>query len=390
MGKKGCTIIVIAISCLFLSGTVQGEVGVTDTEIKLGYFGALTGPAAVVCRPINEGMKLYVDYINDQGGVYGRKIKFISEDDQFLPSRAKQAAKKLILQDKVFAIWMVIQGGGVLAAEPIIMANKVPTLSGSAIEPLYIPPKRYIFGVNLLYGPGGALLSDWAVKRLGKKKIAVTGMSGPTGEAGIKGARDRLKKYELEPVLEERLKNIKMDYSGLIAKMRRKGADCVLITNTIQWTIPILNEIERQGWRPAIVIGHGSGDPLLLAKMAKSAVEGAYVAMVNIPVDTPDDPFLDEYRAALKKYGKSKSISQYNSMGWGTVQLFVTAIKQVGRDLTREKLVDTMESWKDFDTGWIGRITYSPTDHIGSECLPFVKMVGGKAQIVERALYLED
>ncbi|MFC1823173.1 ABC transporter substrate-binding protein [Thermodesulfobacteriota bacterium] len=376
------------IGFLLIIGFAWGEVGVTDNEIKLGNFIALTGPAAVVGQPIAKGMKLYVDYINDKGGVYGRKINFICEDDNFMPSRAREAANKLIYKDKVFAIWQVMQGAGILAAEPIIMKNKVPTLVSTATDTILIPPRRYIFGWNMPYSDDGIIQIDWAVKKMGKKRIAVIAMWGPAGETNITGARARLKNYDMEPILEEKLKNVKMDYSGLVTKMRRLETDCVLITNTLQWTIPLLKEIQRQGWKPSIIIGKASGDISLLKKLAGDAADGAYVLMTNLPTDT-DNPHMNEYREVLKKYGSGESPGYYHHIGYGTVQLFVSAIKQVGRDLTREKLIDTMESWKDFDTGWIGKITLSPTDHIGQEGLVIVKMVDGKAQVIEPFMYIK-
>ncbi len=364
-------------------GPAWGEVGVTDTEIKIGTHLALTGPAAVVGQPMADGMKLGVAYVNDTGGIYGRKITFIAEDDQFLPSRAKEAIKKLIHSDKVFAMIGSLQGAGILAGLPDIMENKVPVLfPGTALDELFTPPKRYIFGWTIPYSQSTAIQVDWAVKKLGKKKIAFVNQWGPVGEVNEKGAVERLKKWGLELAFEEKLQNVEMDYSGLVSRMRAKEIDCVVITTTAQWVIPILKEIERQGWKPEIIVGQATGNPELLAKLGGSAAEGCYVTMNHLPTDA-DDPFINKYREVLQKYGGGAPPTMYNFIGYAFVHMLLEALKQVGPDLTREKLVDTLERWKDYDTGWIGKISYGPDDRIGQERMVLVRMEGGKAKVID-------
>ena len=89
----------------------------------------------------------------------------------------------------------------------------------------------------------------------------------------------------------------------------------------------------------------------------------------------------------MKKYGGGKGPNQYGFLSYGITRLFETALIQTGPDLTREKLINTIESWKDFETGWIGRISYSPTDHEGQEGIVIGKMKGGKADIMVPRYY---
>lgn len=365
----------------------MGEVGVTDNEIKIGTHMALTGPAAVVGQPMHKGIKIYFDYVNDTGGVYGRKLTFLVEDDAFLPSRAKEAAKKLIYNDKVFAFLAPLQGAGILASMPDIMSNKVPVVFFmAATDELTNPPKRYVFGWAVPYRTATALQVDWAVNRLGRKRIAFLNQWGPAGEENVRGATERLKKYGLDLVIGEQLQNVEMDYSGLVAKLRAKNVDCVVITTTAQWTVPILREIERQGWKVDTVIGPGSANPELLIKLAGSAAEGAFLMMNTVPLDS-DDPFMNEYRDNLRKYGRGEEPAVYNNMGYGVARMFVEALRQVGKDLTREKLVGTLESWKNYDTGWIGRISYGPDDHDGAERFVVGILKGGHVVILEKDFY---
>ncbi len=374
-------LLIFIIVFICLSGTAFGEIGVTDSEIKIGSHMALTGPAAVVGQLIGNGSKMYFKYINDKGGIHKRKIKFILEDDAFMPSRAKEAVKKLINRDKVFAIVAPLQGAGILASVPDIKAAKIPVLFPmSASNALFKPVKKGIFGWVVPYYVSSAIQIDMAME-LGKKKIALINQWGPVGKDNIEGATKQLKKYGLELAMVENLKQRKMDYSGLVAKMKSKGIDCVLTATTIQWTAPLMKEIERQGWKVTTIIGHGSSDIPLLNRLAGTAVEGAYVVMNHVPVAT-NNPTMNAYRAILKKYGGDARPGMYHFIGYAIAKMFCEALEQTGQDLTREKLIQNLESWKDHDTGWIGRLTYSPESHTGAQTMVTVQIRGGKGIIL--------
>ncbi|MFC1823967.1 ABC transporter substrate-binding protein [Thermodesulfobacteriota bacterium] len=382
MKKSGLIGMSIFLAVVFsLAGMAWSEVGVTDTEIKVGTHMALTGPAAVVGRPISDGLKMYLDYINSKGGISGRKFVWIAEDDGFLPSRAKEAAKKLINKDKVFSILAPLQGGGILAAMPDILAAKIPLpFVMSAVDELFTPTNRYVFGWIVPYHISSAIQVDWGVK-LGAKKFCFFLQFGPVGDTNIVGAKQQLKKYGLKLEMAEKLKNIKMDYSGLIAKARNQGIDCVVIATTAQWSVPILKEIQRQGWKPTIILGHGSGNPPLLKALAGTAADGAYVTMNHVPTDH-EGAYMSTYRKITQEYGGGAKPNMYHFVGYAISKMFGEAVKQVGRDLTREKFIDNLETWKNYDTGWIGKISYSPTDHIGAETMVPVRMVGGKGKVL--------
>ncbi|MFC1825322.1 ABC transporter substrate-binding protein [Thermodesulfobacteriota bacterium] len=389
MKKEGIAgIIIIFTVCVMLTGAAWGEVGVTDKEIKIGTHMALTGPAAVVCVPIRNGLKNRVDEVNELGGIHGRKINFIAEDDQFLPSRAKEVARKLIYKDKIFCTVQCINGTGIVASMPDINKNKVPFIFvGSSLDALFNPTNRYIFGWTIPYYDAACLMVDWAVKELGKKRLAFVNMWGPIGDSNYKGASEQLKRYGLDLVMGEKLKNVKMDYSGLVAKMRARKVDFVAITTTAQWTIPLLKEIERQGWDVDVIIGHSSSNIPMLKKLAgEHAIEGAHITMAHLPTDS-DDPYMVKYRQNLRKYGDPKEQGFYNFIGYGLMGMLLDTIDSVGPNLTRERLIDKLESWKDYDTKWAGKISYGPDDHIGQEGLIIVKIVDGKVKVLKNRAY---
>ncbi len=384
MGRK-----VINYFCLFLiaifcfTGASWGEVGVTDTEIKIGTHLALTGPAAVVGKPISAGTKMYFAFRNAKGGVHGRKLSYVAEDDGFLPSRAKEAVKKLIQRDKVFCILAPLQGAGIHAAIPDINSAKIPVLFPmSALDSLFNPTKRYIFGWVIPYKDSAALLINYAVKELGAKRIAAVHQWGPVGDVNKKAFIQETKRHGIEIVMNEKLKNVKMDYSGLVAKMKAEKADCVVATPTLQWTAPLMKEIERQGWKVTRIIGMASSNPAALNYLAKTAANGAYLTMNHVPTDYNNET-MTTYRKVIKEYGGDKARpSMYHFIGYAAAKMLYEGLEQVGPNVTREKLIDALECWKNYETGWIGKVSYSPNDHIGEEGQIIVQMVNGKGVVL--------
>ena len=149
------------------------ERGVTDTEIRIGQWGPQTGPAAL-WGAVARGTGCYFDMINDEGGIHGRKIKYFLRDDGYMPPRTKAIVKELVEDKEVFAF-----GGGVgsacgMAVKKYLETNKVPWVGPSAGSTHWAyPPSRYLFAVYPLYCDEGAILVDYAVNKLGKKRIAV-------------------------------------------------------------------------------------------------------------------------------------------------------------------------------------------------------------------------
>jgi len=183
--------------------------------------------------------------------------------------------------------------------------------------------------------------------------------------------------------MNEKLKNIKMEYSGLVSKMKADKADCVVITTTAQWTIPLLKEIERQAWKVNRIVGMASANLTLLAQLGGSAAEGVYITYNHLPEDVDEEPMIS-YRKNLEKYGEGAKPSMYNLTGYMLSQMTAQGLQQIGRDVTREKLIDKYETWKDYDSGWLGKVTLGPDDHVAGEAQYMIQMVNGKGKILDR------
>src|SRR6185369_806392 len=152
------------------SGTTASSGG---GEILVGEYGSLTGPQATFGQSTHNGIMMAVDEINAAGGVNGRKIKVLTEDDQSKQEEAANAVTKLISQQNVVAVLGEVASSASLAAAPICQANKVPMISPSSTNPDVTKKGDFIFRLCFIDDYQGHSLADYVAKTLGVKKAAI-------------------------------------------------------------------------------------------------------------------------------------------------------------------------------------------------------------------------
>ena len=352
---------------LFFCLPVQAETGVRKDKIVMGTHMALTGPAAFAGKGLLEGMKVYFSYINDQGGINGRKIELIAEDDGYRPARAVAAAKKLMDRDKVFGFIGPLGGAIVKVVIPIMEENKVPYLWPSAATLAIVhPTKRYTFGYYTQYDRIFIVLTDQAVKSFKAKKISVFYPDQAVGHNIRDTVIMRLKKYNMKVVEKIAVKHTDVDFSGVVAKLKASGTDTVMIATHIPPTVAFLKECRRQNYNPVCLQDPSGTDPMMFGLAKDPAITNGLIgANYNLPIDS-DAPVVKRWRAHMAKYSKARP-SNYALITYNSAWMFCDAIKALGNDITRERLINHLNSWKNYDNGLSGPISYSPTDHEGAE-----------------------
>src|SRR5712691_10913243 len=182
-----------------LSFPAFGQVpGVTAKSILLGQSAAFSGPAAQLGIQMNIGTKAYFDYVNSQGGVHGRKIELKTRDDKYEANLCVEATKKLIGEDKVFALVSYVGTPTTGAAMPTITEAKVPLVGPfTGAELLRTPVSRYVFNVRASYYDETEKIVEQLVST-GNKKIAVFYQDDAYGQAGLKGVDIAISKRDLK------------------------------------------------------------------------------------------------------------------------------------------------------------------------------------------------
>ncbi|MGQ9655753.1 MAG: ABC transporter substrate-binding protein, partial [Thermodesulfobacteriota bacterium] len=320
--------------------------------------------------------------VNEQGGIHGRKIELIAEDDGYKPTEAVAALKKLIDRDQVFAIIGALGGANVKVVMPIAEENKIPYLWPSAATiGIVHPVKRYVFGYYTQYDRIFVVLTDLAVQEYNAKKISVFYPDQEVGHNVRDSIIRRLKKYNMQTVENVAVKQTDVDFSGVVAKLKSSGVDTVMIATHIPATVAFLKECRRQNYNPTCLQDPSGTDPMIFSLAKEPEVTNGLIGSTYMPpIDSEAEP-VNKWRADMAKFSQAP-LTNYALMAYNVGAMFCDAAKAVGKDLTREALIKTLETWRNYDNGLSGPITYGPDDHEGSEDFFVVQAKDNKWEMV--------
>ena len=209
--KKGRNVLSVSFVVFLLvvmggsAGYTKGFIGVTEDTISIGMILDRTGPTVTIQGPLADGVKTYFKYINDRGGINGRKLKWIHEDDRYTISRQVAAFKKLIHRDEVFTMFLGGSTGGLLALQPMIEKSKIPVLGGPTTDILVIPPRKYYFTNGPSYEDEIKIIFDYIldVKKLQESRIGLVRADTEHGKVGSRTARKQAEMRGIKLVGEE-------------------------------------------------------------------------------------------------------------------------------------------------------------------------------------------
>lgn len=348
--------------------------GVTDDEIVIGSWGPLTGPAALWGN-IVRGTDAYFKMINEEGGIHGRKIRFVYKDDGYEPPRTISAVRQMVQNDRVFAI---VGGTGTapgMAVKQYILDHKIPWIApASGSTHFTIPPTKYIFGVYPYYSHEASIQVNYALDELGVEKIAIIYQNDDYGKGGLIGAEMALEARGMEITEKVSVEIMDSDLSSHAALLQKSEADVVLM-----WLLPrqatmITSTTAVTGYKPIWIASSPLSDMELMYEITDGRWENViFTNLAEMPSSNSDE--IKNYRTAFKKY--------YPDLRWGTFAeagfLFaiplVEALQAAGRNLTREALIRELESLEDFRA--LGAsITFTPNNRHGNSSVSLVKCLG--------------
>lgn len=346
----GAVLLVLLMSVT--SAWAQAKVpGVTDTEVVIGLTTPLSGPAAAWGNTA-VAMEAWAKYVNDQGGVHGRKIKTVLKDDGYVPGRA--VANVTEMKDSVFAIVGLLGSAILNASKDLVAEAKIPIIwpyGNPAIWERQPPEKRrYVFVIYPDYIDEGEFLVTYTVNKLGSKKVAVFFQNDEYGKGGLEGVKKGVRglggKGSVAAEVTYELADREMGTHAL--KLKDSGADTVIFYSTITHGANVIKEMAKVGYRPKLVSSFPLGDHHILFRLLGDLWEGAHVTLLNSGriVGEPDG---DRIADILVKYEpKLKGKESTALAGAGPMILAVEGLRRAGRNLTRESYVEAMETIKDY------------------------------------------
>src|SRR5947207_6347396 len=361
----------------------QGTPGVTADEIKIGALGALTGPGYLYGRLVMNGAEVVYNEVNKAGGVNGRKITLVREDDRCDAATAIAAAKKLIFQHRVF----MLHGGGCsnasIAARPEIEKANIPwVVFASVADEVTLPTAPYIFSTALAASIESAAQLEFALQQ-GAKRVAVISMRDAWGRARYNPLMETFKRKGVTPVADEEMSPDANDATPQVLRLRQANPDAVIIVLYPKAAAVYMRDAAKPAFKPVQIGQTALGD--LLAFREQVAIPNALERFYTISHVryTPDDPEMERWRGLLEKYYPGDRMTIFNIMGIASATVVVEALKRAGRDLTQDRLRDELNKLKDFNTNiYPGVISCTPTDHQCHKTPAFMQLAGDKVKTI--------
>jgi ABC-type branched-subunit amino acid transport system substrate-binding protein len=356
------TLIVTAAAAL-LPGLASAQ-GVTGDKIVLGQAAVFSGPAAQLGIQMRNGIQSYFALVNEKGGVNGRKLELVTEDDQYEPKVAPVASRKLIEEHKVFALLGYVGTPTGVQHLPVTTAAKVPLVGMfTGAEALRVPMNRYVFHVRASYYDETEKIVE-QVLSVGGKKIAVFYQDDAYGQAGLKGVEIAMGKRNLKIDVLGTVERNTIKVEDAVKKIGAVQPDAVVMISAYTSCAEFIRQMKKAGSAATFYNVSFVGSKALADALGKDGSGVAISQVVPFPWGT-SLPVVKEYQAAAKKAG----FTDYNFSaieGFLTAKVMVEGLRRAGRNLTREGLVDALEKMSDVDLGGFF-VSYSPKSHTGSK-----------------------
>jgi branched-chain amino acid transport system substrate-binding protein len=311
--------------------------------------------------------RMVFDEANAAGGINGRKIKYIVEDNQYQIPRSVQAANKLINRDGVFM--MVANGGTPMnnATMPDQLAKGVPNVFPlTSARSMYEPLHHLKFGLAASYYDQMRAGVKLFVEQHHSKTICAMSQDTDFGRDVMDGARDQLKAMNMKLAAETLHKPTDTDFSASVARLRDANCDLILVGGIVRDSVQIISAVRKTGWK-VDMLGQAASYDEAVAEVPGGVTEGFYsMTPVLYVAAEGKTPAVKEFGEKYKKlYGKEPNFAA--QLGYTAGQLVVLAMQKAGKDLTTDSFVSGMESIKDWhDIFGSPPMSFSATKHQGS------------------------
>jgi branched-chain amino acid transport system substrate-binding protein len=368
-----------------LPASAQQTPGVAKDSITIGAFGPLTGPSYLGGKLAMNGAEVVFDATNAAGGIYGRKIMLLREDDRCDPAAAIAAVKKFISQDRVFSISGGSCSNSAVAAREEIEKAGLPWVVLTAVhDGITRPLAPNIFSPALTASIESAAQVAYVQKHR-IERLAIIAMHDSWGRSRYEPLTAFLKGKGIVPVADEEMAPDANDATPQALRLRQANPDAIIIILFPKPAAAFLRDLAKFGFKPLLIGQTGISDPIAFEEQV--AMPGATSNFITLSQAryTPDSPEVDQWRKAIETKYPNDRLSVYNLFGVGHAEVVVEALKRAGPDLTQQGFIDAMNTLRDFPTDtYGGGITCTPQEHRCNKSPVWIqKQPGGPVKIID-------
>ena len=374
----------ILVRPVFAQNMYSETAGVTDNEVLIGSCAVLDGPAMFLGRQTVVGATAYLDQVNATGGVHGRKIQLLAFDDGYEPAKAELCFNRLV-KEHVFAAGFFVGTPTAAKYVPRAEDERIPLIGlFSGAQLIYVPLKHYVFNVRASYFDETREQVENLWNSMGIHKIGVLYQDDVFGSAVLDGLQAALRKYHAVPVGTGTFTRNTLDVDKGIAAVRAANPEAVLLVGPYAPVAQIVKRAHALGWNPQFITVSFVGTEKFIAEAGKDA-EGTIITQVLPPYTRTELPSIAAYRKAMSTYYPNEPLSYVSLEGYVDAMVMVEGLKRAGRDLTRQKMVEAVESIYDKDVGMGPKLVlkYSFTRHKGFDQIFATVVRNGKAEPVD-------
>ncbi len=338
---------------------------IAQDAVKVGMSGPFSGGLSLLGQSVRDGVEVAFAEINEQGGVGGRKLQFIAEDDGYEPMRTIASARKLVEQDNVVALLAVTGTAPSAALLPFVTESKTPMLFPYDFShSLTTPLKRDVFTTLPEVRVQMMVLANYILTELKHTKVAAIYQNDDFGQDAVAGLDERFGRDKI-PLIKLPFDRGTTNFSGVVAQAKEAGVQHVVFLGIPKDAALVMREANNLGWK----------------QLAGPLAEGAIAIAVMEPLDS-DKPAVKAFIAAQSKYKPNTKPTTYSMHGYQSGKILAEVLKRSGGKTDEPSIVSALESLKAFDTGLMAPISFSTDQHAGSMAGAIMKAEGGKWKII--------
>jgi ABC-type branched-subunit amino acid transport system substrate-binding protein len=329
---------------------------------------------------VKKGSTVYFDKVNKAGGVNGRKIRVVSYDDGYEPKNTVAHTRKLVHEDKVFALFGYVGTPTSTAIMPILAEAKIPFWGPfTGAEFLRNPVNKYIFNIRSSYFDEAETQVQYLTEKRGIKKIGVFSQNDAYGLAVKGGILKALRKRNLELAGEATYERNTEDVSAAVAALKKANPDAVSMVGTYKAMAAFIKQSKAEGFNPVFLNVSFVGTAALARELG-AAGDGVVVTQVMPSPNDASVPIVAQYRDDMKAAGHAE-LDFTDLEGYVDAVIFVEALKKAGPNLTRESFMTAAESL-DTTIGGLA-VRFSPTDHQALRKTYLTTISRGQVEVVK-------
>jgi branched-chain amino acid transport system substrate-binding protein len=362
--RNGFPVVIAAL--LATAFPASAEDGVSADKIVFGQAAALEGPASALGQGMKMGLEAAFAEINKAGGVKGRKLELKSIDDGYEPTKSIEAVKKLLEEDKVFAIAGAVGTPTSAATQPIATAAGAPFIGAfTGVEFLREPYKPLVMNIRASYFEETEAMVEHLTKDLGASKIAIMYQDDAFGQAGLAGVRKALEKRQMQLAGEGTFERNTVAVKAALLAIKKAEPQAVIMISPYKPAAEFI-KLAKQVKLDATFVNISFVGSDALAKELGPAGAGVVITQV---VPFPKDaaiPVVGRYQASLKASAPDAQPGFVSLEGYLVGRAIVAALEKVNGEPTRKALIEAIQKSGTFDLGGF-KLAYSDSSNRGSD-----------------------